>query len=139
LYHGSPITRKPLVRLFSTVLRRETDEFWLVTPAERGRVAVDDAPFTAVEMTATGAGPTQCLTFRTNVDDSVTADAAHRLRVATAPDSGEPSPYVMVRDGLEALIVRSVYYDLVERGESHRLDGEDRYGVWSAGTFFPLD
>jgi hypothetical protein len=138
LYHGSPITRKPLVRLFATVLRRETDGFWLATPVERGRIVVDDAPFTAVEMTVEDPGPAQRIIFRTNIDDSVTADADHRLRVALASDTGEPSPYIMVRDGLEALVVRSVYYDLVALGETHRLDGEDRYGVWSAGTFFPL-
>jgi hypothetical protein len=137
LYHGSPIARKPLVRLFSTVLRHEDDGFWLVTPVERGRIVVDDAPFTAVEMTVEGAGPAQRLSFRTNVDDTVTADEAHPLRVALAPD-GEPSPYVLVRDRLEALIVRAVYYDLVELGETRLVDGEERYGVWSAGTFFPL-
>jgi hypothetical protein len=138
LYHGSPITRKPLVRLFSTVLRRERDGYWLVTPVERGRIDVDDAPFTAVEMTIEGAGAGQRISFRTNVDDTVTADAAHRLRVAVDRVTGEPSPYVEVRDGLEALIVRAVYYDLVERGETRVIDGEDIYGVWSAGTFFPL-
>jgi len=138
LYHGSPITRKPLVRLLSTVLRRERDGFWLVTPGERGRIEVDDAPFTAVEMTVEGAGPAQRLTCRTNVDDTVTADDAHPLRVAHDPATGEPSPYVEVRHGLEALIVRAVYYDLVERGESRVVDGEEIYGVWSAGTFFRL-
>lgn len=138
LYHGSPITRKPLVRLFSTVLRREGDAYWLVTPAERGRIIVDDAPFTAVEMTIEGAGQQQRVRFRTNLDDTVTADAAHRLRVALDPDTGEPSPYIEVRNGLEALIVRAVYYDLVERGETRVLNGEESYGIWSAGTFFVL-
>ncbi len=138
LYHGSPITRKPLVRLFSTVLRREPDGFWLVTPVERGRIIVDDAPFTAVEMSIEGAGPDQRIAFRTNLDDTVTADAAHPLRVELDPDTGEPSPYVEVRDGLEALIVRSVYYELVDRGETRMLDGEESYGIWSAGTFFRL-
>src|SRR5579871_2194086 len=82
LYHGSPITRKPLVRLFSTVLRREGGSYWLVTPVERGRIVVDDAPFTAVEMTITGTGTDQAVSFRTNLDDTVTADAVHPLRVA---------------------------------------------------------
>lgn len=139
LYHGSPITRKPLVRLFASVLRRQDDAFWLITPVERGRIAVDDAPFVAVEMTIEGAGAAQRVGFRTNLDDHVTADAAHPIRVATDAGTGEPSPYVMVRDGLEALIARAVYYDLVERGESRRLGDEERYGIWSAGTFFPLD
>jgi hypothetical protein len=137
LYHGSPITRKPLVRLFATVLRREGDSYWLVTPAERGRIVVDDAPFTAVEMTITGTGPDQVVGFRTNLDDPVTADAAHPLRVALAAD-GEPSPYIEVRNGLEALIVRSVYYELVERGETRLINGEECYGIWSAGIFFRL-
>ena len=137
LYHGSPIGRKPLVRLFSTVLRREDDGYWLVTPTERGRIVVDDAPFTAVELTVEGTGQDQRLSFRTNVDDTVTADRDHPIRVVLAPD-GEPSPYVLVRDGLEALIVRAVYYDLVELGEERLVDGEERYGIWSAGTFFPL-
>jgi len=138
LYHGSPIARKPLVRLFSTVLRREGDGYWLVTPAERGRIVVDDAPFTAVEMTIEGAGPHQRLTFRTNVDDTVTADAAHPLHIVVDPDTGEPSPYIEVRNGLEALIARSVYYELIERGETRVVDGEESYGIWSAGTFFAL-
>jgi len=139
LYHGSPITRKPLVRLFASVLRRVGDEHWLITPAERGRIAVDDAPFVAVEMQVEGAGAAQRIGFRTNLDDHVIVDAGHPIRVALAAGSGEPSPYVVVRDGLEALIARAVYYDLVERGETRRLGGEERYGVWSAGTFFPLD
>jgi hypothetical protein len=138
LYHGSPITRKPLVRLFSTVLRRDGDSYWLVTPAERGRIVVDDAPFIAVEVAIEGAGRHQRVSFRTNVDDTVTADAGHRLRVALDPATGEPSPYIEVRNGLDALIVRSVYYDLVERGETRVLNGEESYGIWSAGTFFPL-
>ena len=138
LYHGSPITRKPLVKLFSTVLRRESDGYWLVTPVERGRILVDDAPFTAVEMTIEGSGRAQRVSFRTNLDDTVTADAAHPLRVALAPATGEPSPYIEVRNGLEALIVRSVYYELVERGEPRIVDGEESYGIWSAGTFFRL-
>ena len=139
LYHGSPITRKPLVRLFASVLRRHDDAFWLITPVERGRIAVDDAPFVAVEMTIDGAGASQRVSFRTNLDENVTADDAHPIRVATDAATGEPSPYVMVRDGLEALIARAVYYDLVERGESRRIGHEERYGIWSAGTFFPLD
>ena len=138
-YQGTPIGRKPLVKLFSTVLRREPDgSYWLVTPVERGRIAVEDAPFTAVELTAAGKGRDQTLTFRTNVDDEVTADAAHPLRVAHDPETGEPRPYIMVRNGLEARLVRSVYYQLVELGEERREGGAMIYGVWSKGRFFPL-
>lgn len=138
-YRGTPIGRKPLVKLFATVLRREADgSHWLVTPAERGRIAVDDAPFTAVELTVAGAARDQALTFRTNVDDEVTADAEHPLRVAHDPETGEPSPYIMVRNGLEARLVRSVYYQLVDLGEERREGGATVYGVWSKRRFFPL-
>src|SRR5260221_8032893 len=142
LYHGSPIGRKPLVRLFSSVLRREDGAFWLVTPVERGRIVVDDAPFTATEMSIEGAGVKQRITFRTNVDDLVTADAAHPIRVAVAAETGEPRPYIEVRDGLEALILRPLSYDLVQRGAPRTMHGangdEERFGIWSAGVFFPL-
>src|SRR4051812_24678800 len=116
-YRGSPIGRKPLVKLFSTVLRRENGEFWLVTPVERGRILVDDTPFVAVEVDAVGDGPERRLTFRTNVDDIVTADEEHPIRVDHDPASGAPSPYITVRKGLEARILRPVYYHLVEMGE----------------------
>jgi hypothetical protein len=138
-HQGAPIGRKPLVRLFASVLRREADgEFWLVTPVERGRVIVDDAPFVAVELAASGTGRGQTLRFRTNIDDWVEADAAHPIRVTHGPDSGEPSPYILVRDGLEALIVRSVYYHLVELAVEREQDGETVLGVWSKKKFFPL-
>jgi hypothetical protein len=137
-YRGSPIGRKPLVKLFSTVLRRENGEFWLVTPVERGRILVDDAPFVAVEVDAVGAGAERRLTFRTNVDDIVTADEAHPIRVDHDPASGAPRPYITVRDGLEALILRPVYYHLVELGEFAVLDGAEQLGVRSCGRFFPL-
>ncbi len=138
-HQGSPIGRKPLVRLFASALRREADgEFWLVTAVERGRVIVDDAPFVAVELAASGTGSSQTLRFRTNIDDWVVADAAHPIRVAHAPDSGEPSPYILVRDGLEALIARSAYYHLVELAVEREAGGETVLGVWSKETFFPL-
>jgi hypothetical protein len=154
-YRGSPINRKPLVKLFSTVLRREDDgDYWLVTPAERARVVVDDAPFTAVEVTASGRGRDQVLRFRTNLDDDVTADAAHPIRVALTPGGPEPAPYIRVRPalpvasvsisgdphspGLDALILRSVYYHLVEMGDYQQQQGKSLFGVWSCGIFFPL-
>ncbi len=138
-YRNSPIGRKPLARLFSTVLRREPDgSYWLVTPYERGRIIVDDAPFTAVELSVDGQGRQQALTFRTNLDDAVTADADHPIRVAHDAETGEPSPYIMVRNGLEARVVRSVYYQLVDLGEERRVDGVKMYGVWSSNRFFPL-
>ena len=138
-YHGSPIARKPLVRLFSTVLHRdEAGGYWLITPAERGRIVVEDAPFLAVELDVAGAGRDQALTFRTNVDDHVTADAGHPIRIDHDPSSGEPSPYLLVRDSLEALIGRAVYYQLVDLGVEEAIGGHHVYGVWSKGEFFSL-
>ncbi|QJE74188.1 DUF1285 domain-containing protein [Aerophototrophica crusticola] len=136
-YHGSPIGRIALVKLFSTVLRRdEAGDYWLVTPAERGRITVEDAPFVAVEVTVAGSGPDQALTFRTNLDEQVTAGPDHPIRVVTDPSTGEPHPYILVRGALEARINRPVFYQLVELAEASG-DG-DEIGVWSTGTFFPL-
>ncbi len=138
-YRGSPIDRKPLVKLFSTVIQRdEQGDYWLVTPAERGRIQVDDAPFTAVELDVAGSGRDQVLRFRTNVDDWVEAGPDHPLRVSEAPGTGEPSPYILIRDNLEALIVRTVYYQMVERAVEGQIDGTDYLGLWSKGRFFPL-
>lgn len=138
-YHGSPIGRKPLVKLFAGVLQRdEAGDYWLVTPAEKARIRVDDAPFTAVEMHVAGAGVSQNLNFRTNVDENLTAGPNHPIRVEIDPETGEPAPYVLVRDGLEALIVRPVFYDLVELGVEKRIDGHTVLGVWSGGEFFSI-
>lgn len=140
-YHGSPIGRQALVRLFSTVLKREDDgSYWLETPVEKGRVEVEDVPFLAVEMEAEGEGRNTRLRFRTNVDDMVTLDDAHPLRVEHDADTGEPGPYILVRPGIEARLTRSAFYDLVEHGvEEDTADGEGvHYGVWSNGTFFPI-
>jgi hypothetical protein len=139
-HQGSPIGRKPLVKLFSTVLRREDDgQYWLVTPVERGRVVVEDAPFTAVEFSASGVGKAQSLQFRTNVDSWVELDADHPLRIAVDSESGEPRPYILVRDRLEALILRPVYYGLAELAVEEIMEGRSKLGLWSSGSFFPLD
>ena len=138
-YHGSPIGRKPLVKLFAGVLHRDDDgEYWLETPVEKCRIRVDDAPFTAVEMFVDGAGRDQRISFRTNLDEKVIADGAHPIRVAHDVETSEPSPYVWLRDGLEALIVRAVFYDLVELGEEAEIDGQIVLGVWSCGQYFPI-
>jgi len=135
-YHGGPIRRIALVKLFATVLRRDAaGDYWLITPAERGRITVDDAPFVAVAVEAEGSGEDQVLTFRTNLDVLCQAGPDHPIRVAFAPDTGEPSPYVHVKDGLEALLTRPVFYELADIAVSH--DG--RMGVWSHRIFFPLD
>ncbi|MBV8088048.1 MAG: DUF1285 domain-containing protein [Alphaproteobacteria bacterium] len=138
LYRGSPISRLALVKLFASVLRREPDgSYWLVTPAERGRVEVEDVPFLAVGLTVEGSGREQQLIFETNLDDIVTAGAANPLRVETAAD-GEPRPYILVRDRLEARIARPVFYDLVELGAEERIEDTIQFGVWSRGRFFRL-
>lgn len=138
-YHGSPIGRKPLVQLFAKVLRRENDgSYWLVTPVERGRIDVDDAPFTAVELKVNGAGRDQRLIFRTNLDDEIVAGPAHHIRVSEDKATREPSPYIHVRDNLEALIVRPVFYQLVDLAEERMVDGARLLGVWSEGVFFSL-
>ena len=135
-YQGTPITRIGLVKLFAGVLRRdESGDYWLITPAERGRIVVDDAPFLAVEAEAVGEGEDMVLTFRTNLDHRFQAGPDHPIRVAVNPGSGEPRPYILVAGGLEALIVRSVFYDLVDRAEERN----GRIGVWSRGVFFALD
>lgn len=138
-YHGSPIGRKPLVKLFASVLRRDDEGvYWLVTPAEKGRIEVEDVPFVAVELTVAGEGSAQEITLRTNLDEIVTVGDDHPLRVDHDPDSGEPRPYVLVRDRLEARLLRPVFYDLVALGEEHETDGERKLGVWSGGRFFVL-
>jgi hypothetical protein len=144
-YHGTPIGRKEMVRLFSTILERRDDgSYWLASPAEEGLIEVEDAPFLAVELFADGTGHDQRLSFRTNVDDLVPLDAAHPLRVtdgqdaAVHDDSRGAPPYLFVRKGLEARLSRAVYYELVGLGVEERRDGAPDYGVWSAGTFFPL-
>ncbi len=138
-YHGSPIGRNSLVKLFAGVLGRdEAGDYWLETPAEKCRILVDDAPFVAVGMAVKGSGKDQKLEFRTNIDEIVIADLAHPIRVLTESVSGEPAPYVMVRDGLEALINRAVFYDLVDLGAKETVDGTAQFGVWSGGVFFAL-
>ncbi len=133
-YMGTAIARPAMVRLFSTILRHDDDgRYYLVTPVEKVGIQVDDAPFVAVELRREGRGRDQILHFRTNVDDVVILDSSHPLRVEFAPD-GEPSPYILVRDRLEALISRAVYYELAEMVEE--IGG--RYGVWSSGIFFAL-
>ncbi len=136
LYQGSPIGRLPLVTLFAGVLRKDADgRHYLVTPTEKVDVAVDDAPFLAVEMEVRGGGPAQSLTFRTNVDDIVMAGPEHPLRFAPERSSGGLKPYLLVRGRLEALVTRALYYDLVELAVSE--DGRG-LGLWSAGAFFPM-
>ncbi len=134
-HQGSPIGRAAMVRLFSTILRREPDDSYvLVTPGEKLSIAVEDAPFIAVELKSEGEGRLRRLAFRLNTDDLVVADAAHAIRVEQRDDG--PHPYLSVRKGLDALIARPLYYELMNIAidEDH-----DPPGVWSEGSFFALD
>ena len=133
-YLGTPIGRPELVRLFSTILRRDGDDYFLVTPVEKVGITVDDAPFVAVDFEAEGTGAAQTLRFEPNVGDHVTAGPDTPIRVTRDPETGEPSPYVLVRANLEALIDRKSFYRLVEIGDRH--DGW--FGLWSGGEFFPV-
>lgn len=130
LHEGAPIGRAPLVRLFSTVLRLDPDGYHLVTPVEKLRIRVEDAPFLAVRVDRDG----DVLRFLTNVGDTVEAGPEHRLRVATDPETGEPAPYLHVRRGLEARLRRPVFYELVEMAEQRGSE----MGVFSQGTWFAL-
>lgn len=134
-YQGTPIGRMPLVKMFARVLRKDGDgRHYLVTPVEKVDVDVADAPFLAVEMEVQGSGRDQSLTFRTNVDDVVTAGTAHPLRFAAEPGSGGLKPYLHVRGRLEALVTRALYYDLVELA----VDEGDGLGLWSGGMCFSI-
>jgi hypothetical protein len=138
-YLGTPIKRLPLVKLFSTVLRRDDKgDFWLVTPVERGRIDVDDAPFVAVRLTVEGEGQDTRLTFWTNLDEEIVAGAKHPIRVQIDPETEEPTPYIHVRDNLEALIARSVFYDLAEMAEEATVGNGIELRVWSGGNMFCL-
>jgi hypothetical protein len=133
-YEGTPIGRPGLVKLFSSILKREDGKYFLVTPVEKVGIIVDDAPFVAIDFEPSGAGDAQVLSFTTNVGDTAVAGPAHPIRVARDADTGEPSPYVMIRADLEALIDRKSFYRLVDLGVHH--DGW--FGVWSSGQFFGI-
>lgn len=139
-YHeGTPIQRESLVRLFASILRHDEDgHYYLVTPVEKWRIQVDDAPFLAIRFDAVGTGRSQRLTFTTNVGDLVTADLDHPLIVEYRTPGGEPTPYIHVRGRLRALLSRAVFLELVERGEERRTTDGREYGVWSQGQFFSL-
>jgi uncharacterized protein len=136
-YMGTPIGRPALVRLFSTILKREDGKHFLVTPVEKVGIRVDDAPFLAVEMLDETGEHGRVLRFRTNVDDWVSCDAAHRLRFVAAADGGL-TPYLHVRADLWAKVTRALYYDLVDMGEERVVDGRQMFGVASSGEFFAM-
>ena len=136
-YLGTPIGRPALVKLFSTILKREDGKYFLVTPVEKVGIRVDDVPFLAVEMAQEGDGAGRKLAFRTNVDDWVPCNRDHRLRFEAAADGGL-TPYLHVRSDLWAKVTRALYYDLVEMGEERVVDGREMFGVMSGGEFFSM-
>ncbi len=137
-YLGTPIGRAPLVRLFSTILRKDGDAYFLVTPVEKVGIKVDDAPFVAVDFEVRGEGADRVLKFETNVGDFVDAGPDNPIRVVRDPETGEPSPYVLVRANLEALIDRKSFYRLVDIGATEAVGGTEWFGLWSGGKFFPV-
>ena len=137
-YLGTPIGRKPMVRLFSTIIRRDGDDYFLITPVEKVGIRVDDAPFVAVTLDVQGSGEQQVLSFTSNVEDQVEAGPENPLRVEIDPVTQEPSPYVLMRSNLEALIHRNVFYQLVELAVPRQIDGQQWLGVWSGGCFYPI-
>ena len=137
-YLGTPIGRPGLVKLFSSILKKEGAQYFLVTPAEKVGITVDDAPFVATDFEVEGEGEGQILTFTTHVGDMAVAGPEHPIRVDRDPETGEPSPYILIRAELEALIDRKSFYRLVELGETEAVDGTDWFGVRSSGQFFPI-
>ena len=137
-YEGTPINRPEMVRLFSTILRKDGDSYVLVTPVEKVGITVDDAPFVAVDVNTIGSGATQDICFHTNLGDTVTAGPDAPLRIERDEASGEPSPYVTVRANLEALIDRKSFYRLIELGAHAEHAGQSWFGLWSGGQFFPV-
>lgn len=138
VHEGTPIGRARLVRLFSTVLRKEGERHYLVTPAEKLGIRVEDAPFVAVLMRA-GEGPKgRRLVFTINVGDEVAAGPDHEIVFRPSPASGDKAPYIHVRAGLMALIARPVFYELAGLGETRKVGGEEMFGVASDGVFFPF-
>ncbi len=138
-YMGTPIGRAPLVRLFSTVLRKDDDgETYLVTPVEKIKITVEDAPFVAVEMNAAGKGSKQVLTFRTNVGDLIQCGKENPLRFEIIGKTDQLKPYVLVRGRLEALLARPVMYELISFGEEIEINGKLMFSLRSDGEVFPI-
>ena len=137
-YMKTPIGRPALVKLFSSVLKREEGKYFLVTPVEKVGITVDDAPFTAVEMKREGEGAARTLSFRTNVDEWVACGPEHTLRFEPEPETGGLKPYLHVRRDLWALVTRALFYDLAELGEDRDIDGRQMFGVASGDAFYVM-
>ena len=137
-YQKTPIGRPALVKLFASILKREGDKYFLVTPVEKVGLTVVDSPFLAVELTVVRDDRGQVLAFRTNVDDWVEAGPGHALKFVPEPETGGLKPYLHVRRDLWAKVTRALFYDLVELGEEREIGGKRMFGVVSAGEFFPM-
>jgi len=137
-YLGTPIGRMPLVKLFSSIIRKDGDDYFLVTPVEKVGITVEDAPFVAIDFDVDGAGKDQTISFTTQVDDTAIAGPEHPIRVVRDAKTGEPSPYVLIRANLEALIDRKSFYRLVDVGVHAEFERQSWFGVWSSGVFFPI-
>jgi hypothetical protein len=137
-YLGTPIGRAPLVKLFSSIIRKDGNDYFLVTPVEKVGITVDDAPFVANDFDIENAGDDQIITFHTHVGDTAIAGPENPIRVVRDEETGEPSPYVLIRANLEALIDRKSFYRLVDIGTTQQYEGIDWFGVRSGGEFFPI-
>lgn len=137
-HEGTPIGRAGLVKLFSSILKKEGDRYFLVTPVEKVGIVVEDAPMVAVDFDVANKGPDQVLTFHTKTEDAATAGPDHPIRVSRDPQTGEPSPYILIRSNLEALIDRKSFYRLIDLGSHETQAGESWFGVRSGGMFFPV-
>jgi uncharacterized protein len=137
-YQKTPIGRLALVKLFASVLKREGDKYFLVTPVEKVGIVVDDAPFLAVEMNASAGNAGRILQFRTNVDERISAGPGHALRFEPQPKTGGLKPYLHIRRDLWAKVTRALFYDLVALGEERDVDGKKMFGVFSQGEFFAM-
>lgn len=137
-HEGTPIGRAGLVKLFSSILKKEGDKYFLVTPVEKVGIVVEDAPMVAVDFDVENKGADQVLTFHTKTEDVAVAGPEHPIRVVRDAESGEPSPYIMIRANLEALIDRKSFYRLIDLGSHEERPDGSWFGVRSSGVFFPI-
>ena len=135
---GTPIGRAPLVKLFSSIIRKDGDDYFLVTPVEKVGIIVDDAPFVAIDFDVENKGLNQIINFRTHVGDEAIARKDNPIRVVRDKETGEPSPYILIRKNLEALIDRKSFYRLIELGSIQDFEGTNWFGIRSSEIFFPI-
>ncbi|MEH6822595.1 MAG: DUF1285 domain-containing protein [Motiliproteus sp.] len=137
-HEGTRFEREALAKLFGSILRKDGDDYFVLTPVEKWRITVEDVPFLITQLDLVDPGPEQQLQLQTSLGDSVCVDAAHPLWLVSDPITGEPSPYVRVRDRLDGLLARSVFYQLVDLAAEHQVEGKVQFGIYSCGQFFAL-